>query len=132
MKELNSKESIAKLVGSFYAKIREDDFLGPIFNKHIAEEEWPAHLSKLTDFWEMKILGGSDFRGSPTRKHIEVDEASGHSISQEHFAHWLRLWIETIDESFAGDIAESAKAQARKMATGQFITMWQNRPENRD
>jgi hemoglobin len=128
MKALTSREDITALVHSFYAKVRIDDMLGPIFNKHIAEEEWPAHLSKLTDFWEMKLLGGNNFQGSPTRKHIEVDQASWHTISQDHFAHWLRLWHETIDESFTGDLAERAKRQSRKMATGQFIGIWQSRP----
>ncbi len=102
--------------------------LGSVFNRHIAEDEWPDHLSKLTDFWEMKLLGGSKFKGSPSQKHIDVDRASGHTISQEHFARWLQLWLETIDESYAGPIAERAKAQARKMATGQYLTIWQNRP----
>lgn len=130
MKTLTSRKEIAELVHSFYANVRSDEMLGPIFNKHIAENQWAAHLSKLTDFWEMKLLGGSQFRGSPSQKHIDVDKASGHTISQEHFAHWLQLWLETIDESFSGPIAEKAKAQARKMATGQFISIWQNRAGN--
>lgn len=131
MKTLTSREEISDIVHSFYAKVKVDEMLGPIFNKHIAEDEWPDHLSKLTDFWEMKLLGGANFQGSPTRKHMEVDKASGHAIEQKHFALWLRLWIETIDESFIGDIAERAKAQARKMATGQFIAVWQSRPERK-
>lgn len=131
MTTLETREDLSVLVNAFYAKIRRDDMLGPIFNKHIADEEWPAHLSKLTDFWEMKLLGGANFQGSPTRKHIEVDKASGHAIGQEHFAHWLGLWIATIDENFSGDLAERAKAQARKMATGQFIGIWQSRPSER-
>ena len=131
MKTLTSREEITELVHSFYAKVRTDEKLGPIFNKHIAEEEWPDHLSKLTDFWEMKLLGGTQFRGSPSQKHIDVDRASGHTISQEHFTRWLQLWLETIDEHYTGSIAERAKAQARKMATGQFISIWQNRPDNR-
>ncbi len=128
MKTLTSREEISDLVHSFYAKVKVDEMLGPIFNKHIAEDEWPDHLSKLTDFWEMKLLGGSKFRGSPSQKHIDVDRDSGHTISQDHFARWLQLWLETIDESYTGPIAERAKAQARKMATGQYLTIWQNRP----
>lgn len=131
MKTLTTKEDIADLVNAFYAKIREDDMLGPIFDKHIAEDEWPSHLSKLADFWEMKLLGGTQFRGSPSQKHIDVDRASKHTIAQDHFAHWLQLWLETIDEKYTGPLAERAKAQARKMATGQYISIWQNRPENK-
>ena len=131
MKNLETKKDIEHLVHAFYGKVRADEFLGPIFNRHIAEDEWPDHLSKLTDFWEMKLLGGTQFRGSPSQKHIDVDRASGHTISQDHFAHWLQLWLETIDETFTGTLAERAKAQARKMATGQYISIWQNRPDER-
>ena len=131
MKTLTSREEIAELVHSFYAKVRTDEMLRPVFNTHIAEEDWPAHLSKLTDFWEMKLLGGAKFKGSPSQKHIDVDRASGYALSQEHFARWLQLWLETLDESYTGPKAERAKAQARKMATGQYISIWQNRPENK-
>jgi hemoglobin len=127
MKTLENREQIATLVDKFYSKIRKDMMLGPVFNKHITEVEWPNHLSKLTDFWEMKLLGGTHFKGSPSQKHIHVDRASGHTITQAHFAKWLQLWLDTIDEGYTGSIADRAKVQARKMATGQYITIWQNR-----
>ena len=50
MKEIESRSDINYLVNNFYSKIRRDNLLGPIFNSHISEEKWPAHLSKLTDF----------------------------------------------------------------------------------
>jgi hemoglobin len=128
MKTLDSRENIATLVDAFYSRIRQDTLLGPIFKKHIAEDEWPGHLAKLTDFWEMKLLGGARFRGSPSQKHSDVDRASGHTITQEHFARWLQLWLETINDGYGGSMAERAKVQARKMATGQYISIWQNRP----
>jgi len=37
--------------------------------------------------------------------------------------------LETIDELFEGQLATKAKQFARKMATGQFLTIWQNRPD---
>lgn len=129
MKEIQSREDISFLVHTFYAKIRKDEMLGPIFDRHISEDHWPAHLEKLTDFWESNLFGVSKFRGNPPAAHINVDKQSGHSITQTHFGRWLNLWFETINTHFEGHVAELAKNRARMMATGQFLAMWHSRPE---
>lgn len=129
MKHIETREDISVLVNAFYAKIRKDDLLGPIFNGHIAEEQWPAHLSKLTDFWETNLFGLAKFKGNPSSKHRNVDKNLGHSISQAHFGQWIHLWFETIDELYEGPLATKAKLAARKMATGQYLAIWHGRPE---
>lgn len=128
MQTIQNRSDISLLVNRFYGKIREDGLLGPIFNYHIAEHQWPEHLSKLTDFWETNLFGVAKFKGSPSAKHLKVDRQQGHTIKQDHFARWLHLWFETIDELFEGELAAKAKASAQKMATGQFLTIWKNRP----
>ena len=130
MKKIEDRSDVRLLVETFYSSIREDDMLGPIFNHHIADDKWPAHLDKLTDFWESNLFGVSKFRGSPTQKHTAVDQHMKHTMSQEHFGRWIQLWLATIDELFEGERATRAKLLARKMATGQFIAIWQHRPEN--
>ena len=40
---------ISELVETFYARVRADERLGPIFNGEI--DDWPDHLAKLKDFW---------------------------------------------------------------------------------
>jgi len=127
MKELTNRETISELVHAFYASVRADEVLGPIFERHIAEEEWPAHLEKLTDFWEMNLLGTAKFRGSPTKKHVEVDQAMDQQLEQFHFGRWLQLWFATIDDRFEGELAFQAKEHARKMAHGQFFAVWRSR-----
>ena len=91
MKDIESRADIEKLVDIFYAKIRKDNLLGPIFNKHISEESWPSHLSKLTDFWETNLFGVPRFKGNPSQKHVEVDRGLNHSVEQTHFGQWLNL-----------------------------------------
>jgi hemoglobin len=116
-----------KDVNSFYAKIRLDEMLGPIFNNHIPENQWAAHLDKLTDFWETNLFGIAKFKGNPTQKHINVDKNLNNGIEQKHFGKWLELWFDTIDEMFSGENADKAKNTARKMASGQFLAIWHNR-----
>lgn len=132
MNTIESRDDINILVNSFYAKIRKDELLGPIFNAHIAENQWPVHLDKLTDFWETNLFGVAKFKGCPSSKHVNVDANLGYSIEQYHFGRWLNLWFETIDELYQGELAFKAKESARKMATGQFLTIWNNRPENKN
>jgi len=128
MKTIESREDINVLVNTFYAKIRKDDLLGPIFNSHIPEEKWPEHLDKLTDFWETNLFGVARFKGSPTQKHLNVDKNLNHTVDQKHFGQWLQLWFETIDELYEGEHALKAKEAARRMAHGQFMTIWAHRP----
>ena len=128
MTKITNRDDVSLLVHTFYDKIKQHELLGPIFNGHISEEQWPAHLSKLTDFWESNLFGVRTFRGSPSKAHLNVDRNLNHTISQNHFAQWLQLWFETIDELFEGELADRAKEMARRMSTGQYIHIWQNRP----
>ncbi len=129
MKPIENRDDINTLVNAFYSKIRKDALLGPIFNSHLAEDQWTEHLNKLTDFWETNLFGVPKFKGSPTQKHISVDKSLNYTMDQNHFGQWINLWFETIDELFEGEYAEKAKNAARKMATGQYLAVWHQRPE---
>ncbi|NOQ70646.1 MAG: globin [Crocinitomix sp.] len=122
-KEIENRSDVSLLVRSFYAKIRKNDFLGPIFNTAIPENNWEAHLEKLTDFWETNLFGIPKFKGNPMQAHRNVDAANDHNIDMAHFGHWIQLWFETIDEHFIGEVADKAKRASRKMATGLFMGM---------
>lgn len=129
MNTIKNRDDVRILIHTFYAKIRADELLGSIFNTAIPEEKWPEHLSRLTDFWETNLFGIAKFKGNPAKKHKEVDTALGYTIEQTHFGKWLHLWFTTIDELYEGELATKAKESARKMATGQFLAIWHNRPE---
>jgi len=131
MKEIQDRADIFLLVTTFYMKIRKDTLLGPIFNSHIAEAQWPDHLEKLTDFWTTNLLGISCFKGSPQQAHKMVDENLNYTIEPNHFGQWLQLWFATIDSLFEGKLANKAKKSARRMSTGLFLSIYHNRPENK-
>lgn len=130
MKLIENRNDISILVNAFYLKIRHDALLGPIFNSHIQDNQWPEHLDTLTDFWETNLFGVAGFKGSPTQKHLNVDKNLNYSIDQNHFGRWIQLWFETIDALYEGAVAEKAKYAARKMSTGQYLAIWSHRPGN--
>lgn len=90
-----TEDGIKKLVDRFYGKIRTDAELGPVFNRAIPEEAWPAHLSKLCDFWSSVILKSGRYHGNPPRKHMDLPP-----FPPELFSRWLKLFAETAREIF--------------------------------
>ncbi|VAW14243.1 globin family protein [hydrothermal vent metagenome] len=123
--DIKNRADIKLLVGTFYAKIRAHEVLGPIFNGIITD--WESHLVLLTDFWETQLLLKRKYYGNPVTVHQEVDDKMNHSITSEHFGLWLNDWFATIDELFEGDTAWVAKNRAQKMSTMLFMQMYQHR-----
>ena len=127
-KELNDRASINLLVNTFYAKVRKDETLGPIFNTIV--KNWPEHLELLTDFWETNLLFTRKYKGNPLKAHSDVDQKVNNIITMVHFGRWLQLWLETIHDNFTGKNAENAKKRARKMSTLMFLKIFESRKEN--
>lgn len=82
---------IHDLVHAFYARVRADAVLGPIFNREVAD--WDEHLAKLCDFWSSVLLMTGRFKGSPMGVHAAIPD-----IAPAHFAHWLQLFRATAEE----------------------------------
>jgi len=105
---------IRGLVEAFYARVRQDPELGPIFNREV--EDWDAHLAKLTDFWSSVMLMSGRFKGRPMATHAAVGD-----ITPAHFARWLALFAETAAEVCPPPAAELFAARARTI--GQSLQM---------
>lgn len=130
MEDIKNREDVFHLVHTFYSKVRQDELIGPIFNRMIqGEEEWKEHEEKLTDFWESTIFFKGLYRGNPVAVHNKVDEKEGFVIDHNHFGRWQLLWIANIQEKFEGENATTAKNKARNMAHHLFLHMFQNKPQ---
>ena len=123
--DIQNREDVFKLVSTFYAKVRNNEQIGYVFNEII--QDWPSHLEKLTDFWETNLFFVSKFRGNPMLAHQQVDKNFNHSIEMKHFGEWLNMWFATIDEHFEGERANMAKNRARNMSTHLFMHVYQSR-----
>lgn len=126
-RQIETRADISHLVHAFYAKIRKDEMLGPIFNKAI--HDWETHLEKLTDFWEGNLFffTKTKYHGDPKTAHQQLDIILGKSLTMNHFGHWINLWLETIDEHYEGETTDRAKMIARKMASFLFLKIVENR-----
>jgi hemoglobin len=56
---------ISEVVGAFYAKVRRDPVLGPVFARAIADDAWPEHLAIISDFWSTVMLKTGRYRRNP-------------------------------------------------------------------
>ena len=89
---------IHAVVHGFYGRIRQDPALGPIFDRVIPPEAWPAHLSKMCDFWSSVMLMSGRFHGAPMPAHARIEGQDGQGLNARHFARWLHLFAETAAE----------------------------------
>lgn len=109
LRPLETPEDIKLLVDSFYAKVRVDPLIGPIFND-VAQVNWDEHLPKLYGFWGDLLLGTDVYRGRPFPPHMSL------GLNLDHFERWLRLFLGTVDQHFTGLKAEEAKHRALRIA----------------
>lgn len=93
-----TEELIRELVHTFYARVRQDALIGPVFNARI--DDWPHHLNKLCDFWSSVTLMTGRYKGTPMKVHADLPD-----IGREHFARWLGLFRETAQEICPADAA---------------------------
>lgn len=107
--DLCSEAEITALVHEFYADVRLDPQLGPIFNGHI--DDWDEHLAKLVDFWSSLLRGTRRFSGSPMTKHVVLPE-----LDAELFLRWLELFEHTTSRQPNQEMGQRALAMARRVA----------------
>lgn len=87
-----TEATIARLVHAFYAKIKTDSVLGPIFERAIGEN-WNPHLAKMCDFWSSMVLMSGRYKGTPMTIHAALADLQG-EMRSAHFARWLDLFRE--------------------------------------
>lgn len=111
-------KQIFTLVENFYARVRDDKTLGPIFNKRL-EGEWEPHLDKMKCFWRSVLLRTGEYKGQPVPIHLRLKEARS-----EDFQVWLSLFRETVAEIFEPDAAPLVIAAAERIAQSLWLAMF--------
>ena len=116
-----TEQQLEQLVDRFYAKVREDEVLGPVFNA--AVQDWPEHLEKLTAFWSSVMLTTGRYKGNPMFAHLKHKSV----IEPAMFDRWLGLWRETasevLDETGAAAVAATAGRIAESLQLGMFFKL---------
>jgi hemoglobin len=98
------------LLERFYALVRADAELGPVFEAAI--DDWPAHLARLADFWSSIMLTSGRYKGNPTAKHLRHADR----ITAPMFDRWLALWRQATAERLSTAAAAAMVAKAERIA----------------
>lgn len=112
MQDITQTKDIELLVNTFYDKVKTSK-IGFFFDK-IAKVNWAKHLPKMYVFWESVLFASIKFEGNPMGAHFPINEIV--PMEKAHFETWLKLWKQSVDELFSGEIAESAKSKAENIA----------------
>ena len=99
---------LTALVYHFYARVRADEVLGPVFEARIAD--WGPHLDRMVAFWSSVALMTGRYHGAPMPAHAELP------IEWEHFERWLALFRETAEETCPAEGAAHVITAAERIA----------------
>ena len=105
-----TEERLALLVDRFYAKVRRDPLIGPVFDRAI--DDWPEHLQRLQAFWSSVMLTSGRYKGRPLPAHAR----HGDVIDSAAFERWLALWKQTSDELMPPAAAAALQDRAGRIA----------------
>lgn len=113
MRDLQNRSDVADLVTAFYRRAFEDELIGPIFTD-VAHLDLDHHLPIMCDFWETVLFRAGLYDRNAFAVHVALDAKV--ALEGEHFERWLAIWVENVDDHFAGERAERAKTQATRIA----------------
>ena len=109
-KDIKTREDLEFLLTEFYKIATKDAKIGHHFNNLDLE----AHLPIIINFWEKVLFGNPVYFGNPLDVHLKLNKIF--PLKLDHFRHWVKIFSETIDKLFAGEMAENAKLRAKMIA----------------
>jgi hemoglobin len=99
---------IERLVRAFYARVRTDPLIGPVFATRV--HDWEAHITKLCAFWSSVALMTGRYHGQPMQVHMKLP------VAAEHFDRWIGLFEDTANRFCPPKAAAHFIERARRIA----------------
>lgn len=122
-----SPDDIVRLVHDFYAAVRANARLGPLFEARLAGK-WDDHLERMNMFWRSVLLQSGEYGGQPVVKHNGLPD-----LREDDFTIWIGLFENTVADIFdtetAGRIVMVARRIARSLWLARFGTAFNTPPD---
>ncbi len=109
---------LKQVIPAFYARVRADEMIGPLFNAAI--DHWDEHLERLIAFWSSVMLTSGRYKGSPVvahQKHRDI-------ITPEMFDRWLSLWGDVTGAMLDTESATAMQAKAAMIAESLKLSLF--------
>ena len=107
MSDIENIEDVRSIVHAFYHDMEED----PVIGHYFKDLDWQKHLPVMVRFWSSAVFGTGEYEGRPFDPHAKLQ-----GLNQDHFAHWVNRFHQTVDVRFSGERAEMIKARAEQVA----------------
>lgn len=107
--DLCTEEEVSNLVHAFYATVRDDAILGPVFASHV--KDWNLHLPMMIDFWSSALRKTARYRGTPMPAHAALP-----GLTAALFERWLSLFHATTAAQPNPALRERADEMAERIA----------------
>ncbi|HMY84841.1 MAG TPA: group III truncated hemoglobin [Saprospiraceae bacterium] len=104
--DITNKQDILKIILIFYDRVKTDDVIG-IFFTEVVQINWDKHIPHMVSFWESVLFYTGDYSGSPINTHRGIHQK--YKTQPKHFARWIKLFNQVIDENYSGPNAEKMK-----------------------
>lgn len=110
-----TRPQIEEVVKHFYARVRMDPVLGPLFIGILSTdpEIWHTHEAKIANFWANAILHERSYDGNPMLVHSGIS-----AIEPDMFTNWLALFDHTLSAKLPPDIALQWSTLAHRIGRG--------------
>lgn len=110
-----TEAQIRAVADRFYARVRADAQLAPIFHTTIGHDAavWEAHVTKITRFWRNALLRDPVYDGNPMLAHAGIS-----AIQPAHFAIWLGIFDEVLEDVLPPDTAARWSHTAHRIGRG--------------
>ena len=118
--DISSRADIEKMVFQFYELVKADNTISFIFTD-VVQMNWEKHIPVIVDFWETILLDNPVYKKNAMEVHYNINKQF--PLHEKHFAAWLKIFNETLDEYFAGEKVLLAKKRAAGIAQLMMIKM---------
>lgn len=114
-----TRELVQRIMTEFYARVRRDDVLGPVFAGAIEDSRWEAHIAKVVRFWLMAFRIERNYKGRDFMPaHLKHPQ-----IRSELAPVWLALFDETLAQLCSHREAEAFRSIAEAMMENVVLSL---------
>lgn len=110
---------VSDLVETFYARIRSDATLGPVFDREVGDN-WASHLARMKDFWASVAMNAGRYNGKPVPAHMKLT-----GVEPSHFQLWLGLFRQTLEDTApSAEVVSYFMERAERIANSLQLAMF--------
>lgn len=110
-----SRAQIEVVVKAFYARVRDNPVLGPVFFESLSRDAdiWRVHEERIARFWANAILHERSYDGNPMMVHSGIS-----ALKPQMFDVWLTLFTKTLYDVLPDQPAHAWSELAHRIGRG--------------